>query len=481
MRRRHPRATVAVPTALLFAVAACSSTSEDDTEPEFSVEPVEWTECEGELEELDLECATLTVPVDWENPGGDVLDLALSKREASGDSLGTLVVNPGGPGAAGTAMPGMAEHVMGPDIAEQFDIVGFDPRGVQGSEVVTCEVSLATVIPDDEDEYADVLESKRAEAAECAEHNPHLEHLDTVNAAHDVDAIRQGLDLDTINWFGFSYGTQLGVTYAELFPEHTEAMVLDAMYDHTRSSLDIIDEQSEAREAAFERFIEWCETAAECEGDIGTQWDELVIQANNDPLSADEALDIAPESVDGTEVVDATAAMLSSPQMWPTLAAATADGLDGDGSEFANMLADDGTMVAPMVSVRCLDWPVDEGFADFETVTERADQAHVDNPRFGAHSHWYYSPECVEWQPEPTNPPSDYDISDDVPVLVIGGKWDPATPYEWAQQAAEDIPSATLLTYNGDGHGAAPNSECAQQQAATFLSDPESEIDTECD
>lgn len=481
MRQRRWHVPLALSTATLFAVAACSTASDNDTTLEYEVEPVEWSECEDELAELGLECASLTVPVDWDNAGGDTLDLALSKREASGDSLGTLLVNPGGPGASGTGLPGIAEHVVGPDIAEQFDLIGFDPRGVQDSDVITCTVSLATVIPTDEAEYADVLESKKAEAEECAEQNPHLEHMDTISSAHDIDAIRQSLNLDAISWVGFSYGTQLGATYAEHYPDHVDAMVLDAMYDHTRSSLDIIDEQSTAREAGFNRFIEWCDTAEECVGDIGTQWDELVVQANSEPLSTEEALETAPGSLNGTEVVDATAAMLSSPQMWPTLAEATAAGLDGDGSEFANMLADDGTMVAPMVAVRCLDWPIDEGFADFDTVAQRADDAHEDNPRFGAHAHWYYSPECVEWLPDPTNPPSANDISDDVPVLVIGGEWDPATPYEWAEEAAEQIPGATLMTYTGDGHGAMPNSECAQQQAAEFLADTTADIAAVCD
>lgn len=479
---RRPTQAVVVSAAAIVVATACTTSSGTETEEEFAVDPLEWSDCDGELAEFDLECASLTVPVDWDDPNGDTMNLALSKREASGgDPLGSLLLNPGGPGGEGTSLPGIAEHLAGAEVAEQFDLIGFDPRGVNDSEVINCPVSLATVIPSDEDEYADVLEDKHTEAQECAEENPHLGYVDTVSAAHDIDAIRVGLDEDTISWLGYSYGTQLGATYAEMYPENVHSMVLDAMYDHTRSSLDIIDEQSAAREAGFSRFIDWCDAADECSGDIGEKWDDLVARADENPLSTDNAMEGAPESLNGPEVADATAAMLSAPEMWPGLAESIEDGLNGDGSELANMLADDGTMVAPMVAVRCLDWPADEDFTDFDAVAQRAADAAAESPRFGAHAHWYYSPECVEWPQEATNPPSEYDFAEDMPILVIGGQWDPATPYEWSEQAAEDIPGATLLTYTGDGHGAGPNSVCAQEQTAAYLIDPTSDIETECD
>ncbi len=453
-------------------------------EPEGAGE-LEWSPCEGDLAGTGLECAAVEVPLDWERPSGETVDIALSRRTAADPDRreGVLLTNPGGPGASGRLTPAVAESLLGAEVVERFDIIGFDPRGTGASAGVACALPIATTVPADAAEYATLLEDRRQGAEACAEEHPHLGHVDTVSAARDIDVVREALGEEGISWYGWSYGTQLGATYAELYPGRVDAVVLDGMYDHTRPGADLVDEQSAARERAFERFAEWCDAAADCvpgvEG-VAAAWDRLVEAADAEPLPADEASEAAPDRVDGDMVVDASAALLSSPaNTWPMLGDAVEAGLAGDGSLFAEMVAES-DMVGAMLAIRCADWPASPADRYFERVATRAAIGDRRYPRFGAHAHWYYAPECLEWPVEAGNPPRPHAFDREMPVLVVGGKWDPATPYEWSVSAAEDIPGASLLTYNGDGHGASVHSACVREQAALFLVDPGAGILAEC-
>lgn len=480
MRRMRRTASYAAAAAMLLT--ACTGESDRADEPETALT---WEACEGALAETGLECAAVEVPLDWDDPGGETIDIALSRRPADDPErrIGALLVNPGGPGAPGTSVPAAADASLGTDVVARFDIVGFDPRGTGRSAEVSCEATLATTVPADQTEYDQALENRRRQAEACADANPQLPYLDTVSAARDVEAIREALGEDRVSWYGWSYGTQLGATYAELFPDRVHAAVFDAMYDHTRPGPDLVDEQAAAREAAFDRFSDWCEADRDClpgTDDVAGAWDALVARAQADPLPAD--VEHAPETVGGDMVVDATAALLASPDhTWPALGEAIAAGQSGDGSGFAAMFADDGATVGALLAIRCLDWPGDPADRDFARVAARAEAAAERSPRFGAHAHWYYAAECLDWPAEPTNPPDELQFDRDVPVLVVGTRWDPATPYTWAERAAASIPGASLLTYEGDGHGASPHSACVREQVAAFLADPDAPGEETCE
>lgn len=477
---RGMRSVVASASAGMMLLAGCAGADENGQD-------LVWGACEGTLAESGLECAALEVPLDWGDPDGETIEIALSRRPAADPDrrLGVLLVNPGGPGAPGTAVPAAADGSLGAEIVARFDIVGFDPRGTGRSAGVTCEVTLATTVPADQAEYDEILELRREQAEVCANTNPQLPYLDTVSAARDVEAVRKALGEDRIGWYGWSYGTQLGATYAEHYPDRVFAAVLDSMYDHTRPGPDLVDEQAAAREVAFERFVAWCEAAEAClpgVDDVAGAWDALKGAAEVAPIPVLSGDGATPAEVDGDMVVDATAALLASPDhSWPALGEAVAAGRAGDGTGFAAMFADDGTTVGAMLAIRCLDWPATPEDRDFRRVADRAEAAAERSPRFGAHAHWYYAPECLGWPVEATNAPAAYGFDQEVPVLVVGARWDPATPYAWAERAAEAIPGASLLTYEGDGHGASPHSACVRERVAAFLVDPDEPIASACE
>ncbi|QSB04650.1 alpha/beta fold hydrolase [Natronoglycomyces albus] len=484
------RAIAAV--ALSAVAATATGCAVDSTSEPAPPESLEWHECAAELGEAGLLCASVTVPLDWNvaetgtpwnEHHGETIDLALSKRPAdSGDSERYALLNPGGPGASGLSVPANAEALLGTQVTEHFNLVGFDPRGIGSSAGISCQVSLATVIPGEASEFEELMSTKRSEAQQCEADNPQLGYVDTASAARDIDVIRQALGTEKISWYGWSYGTQLGATFAELFPDAVESMVLDAMYDHSRPMPDLIDEQTAAREAGFDSFAQWCDGSHDCAvaGDTAATWDDVVAAADSRPLPAEDAQPGSPHHVNSAAIADATAALLASPTVtWPMLGEAIASASEGDGSLFANMLAADDA-VASMVAVRCLDWPVDDQLSDFASIAQRAEAASVEFPRFGAHAYWYYAGECLQWPHAATNPPEPYAIDEDVSILIVGGHGDPATPFTWAQTAAEAIDGASLLTFTGDGHGGSVNSECVREQTASFLLGKRADIATSC-
>ncbi|WP_238335794.1 alpha/beta hydrolase [Serinicoccus kebangsaanensis] len=441
-----------------------------------------WSSCQG-----DFECASLTVPMDYAEPDGQTIDLALLRSPASGEATGSLVVNPGGPGASGVDYAMMSGMAISGEVREAYDVVGFDPRGVGRSAPVTCfedeqmdEFLSSDPSPDDaaEEEASTQLVEDFAQA--CGESAPDLlGHVSTVEAARDIDVLRAALGEEQLDYYGASYGTFLGTTYASLFPDRVGALVLDGAIEPDLSELEMGLGQAAGFERATRAYVENCVASGECP--LGSDVESAMARI---PAFLDE-LDTAPLPVEGDAAPELTEgwgmygiiAAMYTEQYWPLLTQAFERAFDGDGTIMmflANLYASrgsdgsyDGNTMQAIYAVNCLDRPVD---ADGEDL----DSAAVEQQFEEASRTWgrYLAGEgaCAFWPAEAVETVEDYSAAGADPILVIGTTRDPATPYEWAEGLAETLDSGVLLTYDGDGHTAYGRSnDCIDDVVDAYL------------
>jgi pimeloyl-ACP methyl ester carboxylesterase len=444
--------------------------------------PVTWTPCGAPAE-----CGRIAVPLDYAHPRGPSITLALSRVKAADAKhrVGALLVNPGGPGGSGLDLPlgllGQAHQEGGPLAAalDRFDLIGFDPRGVGASSSVNCidnpDAFYATdPTPDSQEEKRALIASIRAFARACLQRTGALlQHVGTVDAARDMDQIRRALGDTKISYLGFSYGTELGATYADLFPSHVRAAVLDGAVDMSLDGPGLIREQALAMERAFHVFAANCAARPSCAfysaGDPERAFDRLL-----------HRLDVAPEAVgarvanEGKARTVAGFALFVLPSVRPLVELGLAQAAAGDGSILLNgfdLYAErrpDGTYsngIDATVAVNCLDYRWPRGERGYDAIAARPLAA---APRFGPTFEREYLP-CAYWpfngQDRPV-PKAD----GAPPIVVVGSTGDPATPYEWAQAMARQLESGVLLTRVGEGHTALGVSRCIDDALATYLS-----------
>ncbi|MGW2214582.1 alpha/beta hydrolase [Nonomuraea sp. NPDC001684] len=437
-----------------------------------------WSDCgDG------FECGTLRVPLDHDRPDGERLELAVVRLPATGDRIGSLVLNPGGPGASGVEYARAARLVVGEKVRERFDVVGFDPRGVGRSAPVECLddealdafVAMDTT-PDTLEERGALEAAARRFADGCRKHSGRLlPHLGTMDVARDLDLLRQSLGDQKLTYLGKSYGTFLGAVYADLFPGKVRALALDGALDPADSRMLVNTEQAVGFEEALRAYVEDClgdrdcpfagRPAEEATDEVGA----LIRRADTQPLEGG-----------GRRVTEALATLgaltpLYDRASWPELTEALRRALNGDGSLLlrnADQLAgrqDDGTysnQLAANLAVNCVDGPYPATAAAF---AEDAAQASRKAPRFGAYIVWSSLP-CAFWPARPTFSPHRLTAAGAPPILVVGTKRDPATPYGWARALAGELRSGVLLTYDGDGHTAYGNgSSCVDDAVDRYL------------
>ncbi|MFE9246233.1 alpha/beta hydrolase [Nocardiopsis sp. NPDC006938] len=497
-------------------LAGCTAQGDGDAaaaEPASGPREIDWAPCytEEELEEAPewdgdpewletLECGTLTVPVDHSDPDGDTLDLALARQPASGASdqrVGSLVVNPGGPGESGVSM---LDHPLFADpVLEAFDLVGFDPRGVGGSESFACgdwyamyDARQAVADPENvtDDDLSALEESARAYAEACAESvgEEFLANMGTVNVVRDLDLIRDALGDDRLTYAGFSYGTYIGALYADMYPENTRALVLDGAVETERPNVEVAADQAEAFQAAWEWFVDDCSYAPSCPFD-GVDTADQRMEGILDRLDADPPT-IRDTRVDGEILLSMVSMQLYDEVSWYDLAqtlAALDEDVDGarpaleelydvtfgqqeaeteEGDEPEEPGVHEDTEAA-MTAVNCADR---DDPTDADVYRDAAQRAAADSPYFGADLVWEQLP-CAYWV-DTEEAPAGFTAPDAPPILVIGTLGDPATPYGWAEELADQLDTATLLTYEGAGHTAyGYGLECVDSPVDAYLLD----------
>ena len=456
-------------------------------EPVSAAEPqyhIDWAACPGSDT---TQCGTLRVPADWSRPRGQKIDIAVARRPAGDPDrrIGTLYYNPGGPGDGGVDNVIDAETYFSETLRARFDIVSVDPRGIGNSTPIRCGVPAltpeTTFFPRTEQQFDAMLEHTRALAQSCLEMTgPLFLHADTVSVARDHEALRIALGERTVSWLGLSYGTQLAANYADLYPRRTRAMVLDAALEHSLPEVAQAADAIRTVEEAFNRFADWCATAADCvlQGrDVRAVYDDLVERANENPFPVEGAL--RPVSGDDIRMNSPTwltskePNALSGPFTWAGFAEGIRRAVDeGDASFFAFPPPQGPTdNLFGRAANACGDYVSDiHTYADMQQRIEMGRQLapHLQ----GGSETWLYVL-CAGWPFEVANPQQRLDVKG-VPTLIVHAKYDPSVSYEWAFGLAAQIRDSSVLTRIGDGHTSYYNSDCARTTIDDYLVRPQS-------
>ncbi|MEU9036859.1 alpha/beta hydrolase [Streptomyces sp. NPDC048352] len=437
-----------------------------------------------------FQCSTLKAPLDYADPGsGQDVELAVARRPATGPGkrLGSLLVNPGGPGGSGIGYLQAYAGIGYPaPVRAQYDMVSFDPRGVARSSPVECltgpgmdRFTQVDQTPDDQAERARLVAAFKEFAAGCETRSKRvLPHVATVDAARDMDMLRGVLGDEKLNYVGASYGTFLGATYAELFPARVGRLVLDGAMDPSRSALELNRDQTAGFETAFRSFAKDCAKQAGCplgQGGpdaVAQRLKEFFRKVDAQPVPSGDPARPLGESLATTGVI----AALYDESAWPQLREALTDAMNGDGAGLL-ALADsyyereaDGTYANLMfanAAVNCLDQP--PAFSGPEAVDAALPSFEKASPVFGTGLAWA-SLNCAYWPVKATGQAKPLKAAGAAPIVVVGTTRDPATPYKWAQALAGQLDSGTLLTYDGDGHTAyGRGSDCVDTAINRYL------------
>ncbi|OMH37575.1 alpha/beta hydrolase [Tersicoccus sp. Bi-70] len=478
-RRSRTAALVAVLAAVVLTLSGCVLMPGQDAAPSpnpsatagtpenlkaFYTQQAAWTNCEKSFD-----CTKVTVPVDYAHPDGDTIALQLIRKRATGSNrVGSLVMNPGGPGGSGyTMVRDSLDQVTSKTLRQRFDVVSFDPRGVDRSAGITCltDEQRDAYREDSSDPataagLARATELQRQLATSCQRRSgPVLGHMDTVSVARDLDVIRAVLGETTLNYLGYSYGTQLGATFADLFPARAGRLVLDGAVDPSLSNEQLTLGQAQAFEKALHSWAEACARDSSCAfttADEGiTLVRKLLADAERDPMTVS----------DGRK---ATVSMLASglilplynQQSWAALNAAVANAASGDPGDlvrFSDLGADreqDGRYTANSTfafqAVNCLDYPMQTDPAAMRRDAAALAKA---SPTLGRYF-GYGGLTCASWPFKAVASPHALHAAGAAPIVVIGTTGDPATPVAWARSLADQLESGRLITFEGEGHTA---------------------------
>ncbi len=508
---RASRGLLAAASGLLLALTGCTSSGDgDDADPTAAesssaaastsaaedVEPIELQDCTDDIlalgianqRSLSYECGYLDVPISYEESDSETLPMFVLRARFPGQTerIGSLLVNPGGPGGSGADAALSLSQTLPEDVLRRFDVVGFDPRGVGLTTPVECftaeqkdQFFADEPRPTTPEQLDPVLTLMDDIAASCAEeYGDALGAFNTTDTARDMDRLRAALGDEQLTYLGYSYGTTLGSTYAELFPERVRALVLDAAVDPDVDAQANAEAGAVGLEAGFDAF------AASCTGlisgcPIGDNPRQYVYDLLGQAALAPIASSTPGETRQGTPgvVMTAVTAAMYDPASWPQLSQALRAARDGDAAGLFSLAdsysqrLDDGTyanLFDANFAINCADTAEDESFTR-EQVAQLAADWGLRYPLFGADSAaaLYL---CTAWE-APRTPLPERDAEGSAPIVVVGNEGDPVTPLPGAVDLAEDLTSGVLVTWQGQGHTAYPKTDCVTGAVNAYLID----------
>ena len=455
----------------VLGLAGCIATdgvaeesSGDPIERYFSQE-IQWSECgAGAL------CAIVLAPLDWDNPGvGTDVELALSKYEATGESQGSLFVNPGGPGASGyTFVLDSVDFAVSPTLRESFDIVGWDPRGVNFSSAVSCASTDADLDyfffgelesePDTPEWEAELLAESIRFGEECSANTGELlGFVDTLSTVRDLDLLRHLVGDEQLNYLGYSYGTLIGALYIETFPENVGRVVLDGPVDPASSEFDLVLNQHRGFEESLTAYLEDCEVTDTCPFP-GTVTEKLqAVSELYDSLAEEPLRHEDGRIFDDGMLRTAMVTTLYAQSSWPFLTQMfqeVQEGMTDTGMFLVDFYYDredgvyqDNSMEA-FIAINCLDYPSE---SDPEVLADQARQLREAAP-YTARPDEYGNLVCENWPYAPKLNKGPVRGVGANTVVILGTTGDPATPYNWAVSLNEQLENSVLLTLEGEGH-----------------------------
>lgn len=429
------------------------------------------------------DCATLRVPLDRTRPDGRTIALAVARGSKADPAkrIGSLLVNPGGPGASGLDILDYVSSALPPAITDRFDVVAWDPRGTGKSAPVNCGKDLdarfaVDSAPDSTAELAQLEAAAQHVVDQCVAHSGELvQHVSTADTVQDLDALRAALGDERLTYLGFSYGTYIGALYAQRYPERVRALVLDGALDPARSVEDVSIEQAQGFEASFDRFARWCAARRSCAFHGGDEpaaaYDALQARVDTKPLTVGSRT-FGPTQMD----IAVSALLYSGEEAYGSLASglhALEQGRPGPLLAIYDSYVgrSGGTYDAEwpaFVAISCADGPNLDRAAT-EALQARARTA---APRFGAASVGL-GYECADWPYPPTRTAvGPVAAATTAPIVVVGTRGDPATPFSWARSLATELGNARLVAFDGTTHTATLNgSPCLDRVITRYLVD----------
>ncbi|MHA5050893.1 alpha/beta hydrolase [Streptomyces sp. SD15] len=496
------RAAALTVTAILLSsvLTGCS----DDSEPEdLTDQKLSWKDCPAPSESegggnapsplpggTPWQCATLKAPLDWAEPQGDTIGIAMIRARSSGEQskrIGSLVFNFGGPGGSGVAtLPAFGEDYT--KLRTRYDLVSFDPRGVGRSAGVECldDAQLDAYFqqdatPDDAAERTALLDNTKTFNASCEKNSGRtIPHVRTTDAARDMDLMRQVLGDNKLHYFGISYGTELGGVYAHLFPKKVGRAVFDAVVDPTQTPEQGSLGQAKGFQLALDNFADDCTSktdpcpVGDTPQDVKDRIAKLLKDLDSKPIPGS-----FPRELTQTAATNGIAQALYSKDFWEYLTEGLEQAYDGDGnglmrlSDLLNGRNENGqysNIAAANASINCADDKPRYTTADVEA---KLPEFRAASTLFGDLLAWGMV-SCTDWAvPGAANHP-DVSAAGAAPILVVGNTGDPATPYEGARKMVDALGKGVgvELTYKGQGHGAYDSgNKCVRNAVDGYLLD----------
>ncbi|HET9656917.1 MAG TPA: alpha/beta hydrolase [Kineosporiaceae bacterium] len=463
--------------------STASATSDPANRPElakFYGQPLNWSRCGG-----GFDCAKVTVPVDWAQPDGPTIQLAVKRLPAAGKKIGSMLVNPGGPGVSGLSFVDQARTQFGEHVRDSFDIVGWDPRGVGKSAPINC-YSVAQVdkyvaqdaTPDTPAEVDALVQAGKDLGAACQRAaGDLLGHIDTLSTVKDMDVLRAVLKDSRLSYYGASYGTFIGAWYAQEFPWRVGRLVLDGAVDPSLTTDQYTEGQAEGFYRGLRAFVADCQKKGSCplRGSVDDgikQLGDLIQAADQNPLRTNDKS--GRKLTESLFLVGVAMAMYLD-QLWPTLVRGLTEAQQGDGSTLLTLAdayyeRDDPTAytgtLGANAAIFCLDHPDPDTPAQAAQLAARLQQKY---PPEGGAIGWGVLG-CAQWPIKPVLTPQKLTATGAAPILVVGTTGDPATPYAWAKSLAAQLGSGRLLTWEGSGHTAyGQGSTCVVKVVESYL------------
>jgi pimeloyl-ACP methyl ester carboxylesterase len=450
------------------------------TMKDYQNQELSWSSCFG-----DYSCANLLVPIDYKKLSKGRFSIKVLKFSArkQGEKIGSLVINPGGPGASGVNYAYNADYVFSPEILDKYDIIGFDPRGVGLSAPIRCltdaeldESYAANSNPTSPSELQGLVREVRDYVAKCETRNTNILNYSTADAARDMDLLRSALREEKLNYLGVSYGTYLGTLYAKFFPDKVGRMVLDGAIDPNATSTEQNLTQAIGFDTALRSFIEDCYKQEDCPlASPASKAISEIISLFSD--SADSPLTSSSDRpvTESLVVLGTASALYDSNAGWPRLREAIREAQTGVGTKFL-ALADDYTQRQRDGSydsnesdaafvIDCLDWNERRTTTQIQSDAETFS---IQAPVFGPYL--AYAGLSCQFFPALRATSEKITAIDTTPILIVGTTRDPATPYEWAKALNKTIKNSQLISLDGDGHtGYGHGSACVDSAVDLFF------------
>ncbi len=452
-------------------------------------QPVAWQRCDDSDLPREAQCGRLIVPVDYSQPAGATASLALIRFPATGSKIGSLVVNPGGPGESGVGLAADLLDALPRSVRQRFDLVGFDPRGVGASTpAVVCnsDTDNDAIRADPQVDYspagvANIEDTEKQFVQRCLDKTGRdmLANVGTVNVARDLDRLRAALGDEKLTYLGYSYGTLIGSAYAEAYPDKVRALILDGVVDPQQDQLQSDIEQAKAFQQAFDDYAADCAKDADCP--LGADKAKAVNVFHDlvDPLVSKPARTKDPRGLGYSDAVTGTVSALYSPEDWSYLTDGLGELKDGRGDTLLG-LADEywgrdakghyDNSDDAMTAINCVDYPP----VTDRTAVVDADRRTREVAPFMSYGQFTgHAPldTCAFWPVPPTSGPHQVSAPGLPPVLVVSTTDDPATPYQAGVNLAKDL-GARLLTFDGTQHTVVfEGEECVDRYAAAYLVD----------